>query len=145
MSSSEVQLREFSFDEDYEAVLKLWQSIEAGMAVGRSDTPSEVKKKLERDPDLFLVAELGDAIIGTVIGGFDGRRGMVYHLAVQMEFRKIGVGAQLLAEVEKRLQAKGCLRCYLLVLDDNADAIRLYENNGWIEMKHDRIFGKDFS
>lgn len=145
MSSSVARLREFSFDEDYEAVLKLWQSIEAGMAVGRSDTPAEVKKKLERDPDLFLVAEVGDAIIGTVIGGFDGRRGMVYHLAVQKEYRKMGVGAQLLKEVERRLQAKGCLRCYLLVLDDNTDAMRLYENNGWIEMKHDRIFGKDFS
>ena len=47
-------------------------------------------------------------------------------------------------EVEKRLQAKGCVKCYLLVLADNENAIRFYENHDWHEMKEDRIFGKEF-
>ena len=144
MTPGEIRLREFSFDEDYDQLLGLWQTIEIGMTVGRSDTPAEVRKKLERDPDLFLVAEASNKIIGSVIGGFDGRRGMVYHLAVQKEYRQQGVGALLLAEVEKRLRAKGCLRCYLLVVEDNIDAIQFYEKQGWTEMKTDKVFGKDF-
>lgn len=139
-----IALREFSFEEDYERLLALWHTIETGMTVGRSDTPAEIKKKLERDPDLFLVAEAENKIIGSVIGGFDGRRGMVYHLAVQKEYRQRGVGRLLLAEVEKRLQAKGCLRCYLLVVEDNMGAIQFYEKQGWVEMKQDKVFGKDF-
>lgn len=144
MMSTMIGLREFSFEEDYDQLLELWHSIEIGMTVGRSDSPPEIKKKLERDPDLFLVAEAENKIIGSIIGGFDGRRGMVYHLAVQKEYRQQGVGGLLLAEVEKRLQAKGCLRCYLLVVEDNINAIQFYENQGWVELKQDKVFGKDF-
>lgn len=141
---TEFQIREFIFDYDYEPVLRLWQSIEAGMQVGRSDTPEEIKKKIERDPDLFLIAEISGEVVGSIIGGFDGRRGMVYHLAVQKDLRRLGIGAALLAEVEQRLQAKGCLKVYLLVLDDNLSAIRFYEESGWKHSKHDLIFAKEF-
>lgn len=134
-------LREFRYPEDYEAALELWRESD-GVHVGPSDTPEEIQRKLERDPDLFLVAESGGKIIGTIIGGFDGRRGMIYHLAVQSAFRKRGVGAALLKEVETRLAAKGCYKCYLLMLRDN-DAVGFYERLGWQEMTHDRIFGKE--
>ena len=137
-------IREFIFDQDYEPVLRLWQNIESGMQVGRSDSPEEIKRKVERDPDLFLLAEVEGTIIGTVIGGFDGRRGMVYHLAVTQKYRRQGVAATLLAEVEKRLQAKGCVKAYLLVLEDNTSAIRLYEERGWKHQKQDLIFSKEF-
>lgn len=139
------RIREFTFDGDYEKVLSLWQGIETGMQVGRSDTPEEIKRKLERDPDLFLVSESDREIIATIIGGYDGRRGMIYHLAVRSDFRRQGVGAALLVEVEKRLQAKGCLKIYLLVLDDNTSAIHFYEECGWKHSKHDLIFSKELS
>ncbi len=140
-----VNIREFCFPNDYAPTLKLWENIEVGIHVGRSDTPEEIQKKLKRDPDLFLVAELNEEIIGTVIGGYDGRRGIIYHLAVHKNVREQGVGAMLMNEVEKRLQAKGCVKCYLLVVADNENAIQFYENRGWREMKEDRIFGKEFS
>ena len=53
----------------------------------RSDTLDEISKKIIRDPNLFLVAEQKGVIIGAVIGGFDGRRGLVYHLAVAEKHR----------------------------------------------------------
>ena len=139
-----MDIREFRFPDDYAQTLKLWESIDVGMHVGRSDTPDEIQKKLERDPDLFLVAEINEEIVGTAIGGYDGRRGMIYHLAVHENLREKGVGEVLLNEVEKRLQAKGCLKCYLLVFADNERAVQFYENRGWREMKEDRIFGKEF-
>lgn len=137
-------VRPFSFPDDYAAVLRLWENIESGMHVGRSDTPAEIQKKLQRDPDLFLVAEADGEIIGSVIGGFDGRRGMIYHLAVRREARGRGIGAALLAEVEARLKAKGCLKCLLHVLADNAEAIRFYKNRGWREQTDDVVFAKEF-
>ena len=118
--------------------------MEVGVQVGRSDTPEEIQRKLQRDPDLFLIAEANNVIIGTIIGGFDGSRGMIYHLAVQSNFREQGIGSLLLAEVEKRLKAKGCRKCYLLVTADNTDAAQFYEQRDWNEMKNDRIFAKEF-
>lgn len=141
----EFHIREFSFDADYDRVLILWHSIETGMHVGPSDSPEEIKKKLERDPDLFLVSEFENEIIGTIIGAFDGRRGMIYHLAVHNDFRRQGVGQALLSEVEKRLQAKGCLKCLLVVLEDNLGAMHFYEECGWNLVPEDRVFAKVFS
>lgn len=119
--------------------------MERGVSLGRSDTPEEIQKKLERDPDLFLVAEENGQIIATVIGGYDGRRGLLYHLAVAPPFRRRGVGSGLLEEIEARLQAKGCLRCYLMVLSDNEDAIRYYQKLGWENMEHVKTFAKNLS
>lgn len=140
----EITIREFNFPDDYKAAIELWSSMEKGVRIGRSDTPEEIQKKLSRDPDLFLVAELAGKIIGTVIGGYDGRRGLIYHLAVSPELRGRGIGSRLMAEVENRLRAKGCLKCYLIALEDNIEAMLFYERLGWREMTDDRLFGKEF-
>jgi N-acetylglutamate synthase len=139
----EVQIREFCFPEDYEQVRRLWESMEKGVRVGRSDTLNEIAKKLQRDPDLFLVAERDQQIVGTVIGGYDGRRGIIYHLAVASSLRGQGIGSLLLNEVETRLRSKGCLKSYLMVTPDNKEAMRYYEQRGWHHMDYVRLYGKD--
>jgi ribosomal protein S18 acetylase RimI-like enzyme len=135
-------VRQFRFPADYESVIDLWKNAGPGIHVRRSDEKTEIAKKAQRDPELFLVAELNGQLIGSVLGGFDGRRGMVYHLAVQASYRKKGLGALLMDELEKRMREKGCLRSYLLVTRDNLEAIRFYENRGWEPMDL-LIYGKD--
>lgn len=140
---AQIQIREFRFPEDYRQVYQLWSSMEKGVHVGRSDTLSEIEKKVQRDPDLFLVAECEDQIIGAVMGGFDGRRGLIYHLAVTTSFRGRGIGSQLMDELEERLRHKGCLKSYLLVTSDNTEVESYYKNRGWYHMDTLHIFGKD--
>ncbi len=135
-------LREFRFPTDYSDVIALWTDAGPGIHLRLSDEKDEIAKKLERDPDLFLVAEIGGQIIGTVLGGFDGRRGMIYHLAVNDSFRKKGIGAALMVELESRMKQKGCIRAYLLVTRDNFDAVQFYESNDWEPMDL-LIYGKD--
>jgi ribosomal protein S18 acetylase RimI-like enzyme len=110
--------------------------------VGRSDTPAALALKLTRDPDLFLVAEVDGRIVGAVLGGFDGRRGLVYHLAVEADFREKGLGTALMAELENRLRARGCVKAYLLVVPDNAEAVAFYRRLGW-DLMPIHILGKD--
>jgi ribosomal protein S18 acetylase RimI-like enzyme len=138
-----VSIREFRFPQDYQQVLKLWESMEKGVRVGRSDSLSEIEKKVARDPDLFLVAEQNKTIVGSVIGGYDGRRGLIYHLAVSGSCRGQGIGSRLLGEVETRLRAKGCLKCYLMVTPDNEEAAQYYEGRGWHRMDYVRLYGKE--
>ena len=128
-----MQLREFKL-EDYDAVRALWEQYPNALGIGRSDAREEIVKKLERDPDLFLVAEDAAKIVGTVIGGFDGRRGLIYHLAVDPGYRGQGLGRALMAEVERRLSDRGCLRAYLLVKPENLDVIDYYARLGWEQM-----------
>ena len=142
-----ITLREFTLT-DYDTVHALWQNAGDGLRIGRSDTREEIAKKLRRDPDLFLVAEdetsevLGDfgslgsrRIIGTVIGGYDGRRGLIYHLAVDRAYRQRGIGKMLMDELERRMIAKGCLKAYLLVKRGNEDVVDFYRHRGWETME----------
>ena len=72
-----VQIRPFQHPDDYGAVIDLWERSGPGVHVGRSDTLDEITKKLDSDPDLFLIAECNGEIIGAVLGGYDGRRALV--------------------------------------------------------------------
>ena len=83
-------------------------------------------------------------IVGTIIGGYDGRRGMMYHLAVAQEHRGKGIGSQLVRELEQRLREKGCIRYYLLVTKDNHEAIHFYERHGW-KLMDLYAYGKDLN
>ena len=121
----------------------LWENAGPGIHIRRSDEPEEIQKKLQRDPDLFLVAEIRGRLIGTIIGGFDGRRGLIYHLAVDAAFRQQGVGSLLMDEVERRLKAKGCLKCYLMVTVDNDNAMRFYETRHWGRMDAIYTYSKE--
>lgn len=59
-------------------------------------------------------------------GGFDGRRGMIYHLAVDQRLRRRGIGLRLMAELEDLLRAKGCVKYCRLVTHGNAGARTFY-------------------
>jgi ribosomal protein S18 acetylase RimI-like enzyme len=143
MNDAGISIRQFRFTDDYEQVISLWDGAGAGVHLGRSDTPEQITHKLHRDADLFLVAESDGQIVAAVLGGYDGRRGIVYHLAVLKDYRQTGVGARLMDELEQRLKTKGCVRCYLLVTRDNEGAIRFYENRGWKNLSDLYIYGKD--
>ena len=138
-----ISIREFRFPSDYASVRRLWEGMEKGVEIGRSDAPQEIEKKISRDPDLFIVAEENGEIIGSVVGGYDGRRGLLYHLAVAASHRQRGVGGQLLEMIESRLRAKGCLKCYLMVTPDNPEAERFYQKRGWHHMDYVRPYGKE--
>jgi ribosomal protein S18 acetylase RimI-like enzyme len=142
LSGARVSIRAFVYPDDYPAVLELWKNAGPGIHLRRSDTPEEIAKKIRRDPDLFLVAEADAALVGAVLGGFDGRRGMMYHLAVAEAYRGRGIGLALMDELERRLREKGCIRYYLLVTPDNEGAIQFYERHGWERMPL-YAYGKD--
>ncbi len=125
-----VHIRPFQFPDDYGSVVELWDHSSPGVHRGRSDTLEEIAKKQGRDPDLFLVAEHLGKIVGAVMGGYDGRRALVYHLAVYEEHRQQGIGKALMENLEELLREKGCLRSYLLITKNNP-AIEFYEKRGW--------------
>lgn len=139
-----MRIRDFRYPEDYQAIYELWKNAGSGIHLRRSDEPQEIEKKLQRDPDLFLVAEVEGQIVGSVMGGFDGRRGMMYHMAVAKTYRRRGIGTALMKSLEHRLKEKGCIRYYLLVVKDNAEAVRFYQERGW-EIMDLYALGKDLA
>lgn len=127
-------IREYAHPADYPLVSELWKSAGGGVQFNRSDTEAEIQKKVSRDPDLFLVVDHEKQIIATIIAGFDGRRGMLYHLAVSPQFRKHGIASALMHEIETRLRNKGCVKAYLLINPLHPELMPFYEKLGWLKM-----------
>ena len=114
--------------EDFDAVRDLW--VRAGLGLRPSDTKEELEKKQRRDPELFIVAEVAGTVVGAAIGSFDGRRGFVYHLAVDPDYQKKGIGRAIMEMIGDRLRELGALRLLLLVDEDNTKAVEFYAHIG---------------
>jgi ribosomal protein S18 acetylase RimI-like enzyme len=137
-----VNVRSIRYPGEYPSIYALWERAGSGVHLGLTDQPAEMDKKITRDPDLFLVAEKEGRLVGAVLGGFDGRRGLVYHLAVDEGERRQGIGEALMKELEERFRQKGCRRYYLLVTWDNPEALHFYEQRGARRMDL-AVLGKD--
>jgi ribosomal protein S18 acetylase RimI-like enzyme len=123
-----IRLRRFDLA-DYEAVDALWRR--AGLWMRPSDGAEQVALKLTRDPDLFLVAAAGPRIVGVTMGGWDGRRAYIYHLAVDPEWRRRGVGGLLMDELEARFRAKGALKAKLQIVSGNDASLGFFAARGY--------------
>ena len=123
-----MRIREFKL-EDYNAAMKLWK--ESGLIIRPGDEPEGIKLKLERDPDLFLVAEENSKILGVVMGAWDGRRGWINHLAVRPEHQRKGIGTVLIHELEKRLTGKGAKKVNAQIYQWNQKSIEFFKALGY--------------
>ena len=134
-----MKIREFKID-DYPIVRDLWQT--AGLNLRPGDDLEDIKLKLQHDPDLFLVAQHDDKIVGSVIGGWDGRRGWIYHLAIRPDQQRKGIGAQLVAELESRLVAKGAKKVNAQVYKWNSQSTEFFKAIGYDEQTDLVLIGK---
>ena len=124
-----MQISSFSLQQ-YDEVVDLWQR--AGLQLSRSDTVEGLRHKLERDPDLFLVAQTETGrIVGAVMGSYDGRRGWVNHLAVDPGYQGHDLGSLLMQELEGRLSAVGCDKINLLIEPSNSGVQAFYGRLGY--------------
>jgi len=115
---------------DYSQVYNVWEA--SGLELRTSDSLPELEKVLERAPELFLVAEWNEIIVGAVLGAFDGRRGWIYHLGVDPAYQNRGIGRKLMDEVLERYRAKGVNKVNLMVTADNLAVCDYYTKMGFI-------------
>jgi ribosomal protein S18 acetylase RimI-like enzyme len=127
--SDEITTREFLID-DYDAALQLWQRVE-GLEVAEGDDREGVARFLARNPGVSRVAIDGSAVVGVAMCGHDGRRGHVYHLAVDPAYRRYGLGRRLVKECLDGLRRAGVLRAIILVADNNFSGAEFWKRAGW--------------
>ncbi|HTY86841.1 MAG TPA: GNAT family N-acetyltransferase [Candidatus Acidoferrum sp.] len=123
---------------DYDAVLALWQGTK-GVGLNESDTRPAIMAYLQRNPRLSFVAEQRGRIIGAVLGGHDGRRGYLHHLAVASGHRRCGLGRRLVEACLAKLRRAGIPKCNIFIFATNAAGMRFWKQNGWRLRKELRL------
>jgi N-acetylglutamate synthase len=139
--SNNIKTREFSIS-DYDAALELWQRVE-GLEIAEGDDRESVACFLARNPGLSRVATKGPAIVAVALCGHDGRRGYIYHLAVDPAYQTRGLGKRLMDECLGGLRRAGLKRALILVAHDNSRGRKFWSRHGWEEVPGPIVMGID--
>jgi len=116
-------------NKSYNEVIELWKK--AGIGVSSSDTKEELEKMYNRNPQLFLLGKIKEKVVCVVMGGFDGRRGYVHHLAIDPEYQKKGYGRLMVDNLIKKFRKLGAHKVHLFIEKNNKEAVKFYQNLGW--------------
>jgi ribosomal protein S18 acetylase RimI-like enzyme len=127
---------------DLRAARQLWQEA-AGVELAEGDSEPELAAYLRRNPGMSQVAVEGTRLVGAVLAGHDGRRGLLYHLAVAADRRGGGVGQALLAQALAALKDAGVVRVLILVARDNDQGRNFWLRQGWEEIAAALPLGRD--
>jgi ribosomal protein S18 acetylase RimI-like enzyme len=130
-----MNIKTFSM-EFYDDIIVLWRK--TGISVGSTDTKEEIERMVTRNPELFLVGTLDEKVISVVMGGFDGRRGYLHHLAVDPDYQNKGYGKMIMEELIERFRERGVHKVHLFIEKYNKDVVNFYLNLGW-EIRDDLI------
>ncbi|RBP44505.1 ribosomal protein S18 acetylase RimI-like enzyme [Roseimicrobium gellanilyticum] len=116
--------------EDEAAVIELWTKCE--LTRPWNDPSKDIQRKLQVQPELFLVGEDEHGIIiASVMAGYEGHRGWLNYLAVHPAHQRRGHARTLLAEAERLLLERGCPKINLQVRSTNAAAAAFYHALGY--------------
>ena len=117
--------------DDYDGVYDLWIST-PGMGLNETDDSREgIEKYLRRNPSTCFVAEENGKIIGVILSGHDGRRGMIYHMAVAESERRKGIATALLNHALAALEGEGIAAVTLIVIKKNELGNAFWESRGF--------------
>jgi ribosomal protein S18 acetylase RimI-like enzyme len=115
--------------DNQQAVINLWQA--CNLVVAWNDPIKDIQRKMLVDPDMFLIGELSEDIVATVMGGYEGHRGWINYLAVSPEHQRKGYARAMMQQVEVLIQQKGSPKINLQVRSNNIDVIQFYQAIGY--------------
>jgi len=129
MADNVLKIRPFEARDKAE-VVRLWMEAFPNDPP-RNEPLSVIRRKLEMQRELFLIGESNGAVVATLLGGYDGFRGWVYHLAVSATHRRKGYGRQMMLEAEDLLRRMGCPKLNIQVRAHNQEVVAFYKRMGY--------------
>lgn len=116
---------------DITVVLELWKN--CGLVVPWNNPAKDIQRKMQVNPELFLVGEVEGSVVATLMGGYEGHRGWINYLAVAEGYRNRHLARQLMNVIEQKLLALGCPKINLQVRSSNPGIIKFYEHLGYVK------------
>ena len=119
--------------EDYEGVYALWKKIKGFGIRSIDDSKEGVARFLKRNPTTSVVAEKDGRIVGSILCGHDGRRGCLYHVCVDEDYRRHGIGKRMVVFAMKALKEEKINKVSLIAFTENDIGHAFWNTIGWTE------------
>ncbi|MET1249063.1 GNAT family N-acetyltransferase [Sporolactobacillus sp. STCC-11] len=117
--------------EDYAKVHQLWMHTDGMGMRSLDDSAQGIEKFLKRNPTTNFIAEENQQIMGVILCGNDGRRGYIYHTAVDRSYRRKGIGKQLVSAVINALKKEEINKIALVVFATNQSGNAFWQSIGF--------------
>lgn len=114
---------------DSDEVVLLWEM--CGLVVPWNDPHRDIGRKMEVQPEMFLVGVSEDSVVATVMAGYEGHRGWINYLAVHPAMVRSGIGTRMMRMAEELLGNAGCPKVNLQVRSSNTGVIEFYRRIGY--------------
>ena len=114
---------------DEDSVIGLWR--ECGLLRPWNDPRDEIAGNQKSVSGRLFVAASINEVVGSVMVGYDGRRGWINYLAVLPTHRRRGLGTMLMATAESYLAEIGCSKVNLQVRESNQGVVAFYAALGY--------------
>lgn len=119
--------------EDYEGVYALWKKIKGFGIRSIDDSKEGVARFLKRNPDDKCRGEKDGRIVGSILCGHDGRRGCLYHVCVDEDYRRHGIGKRMVVFAMKALKEEKINKVSLIAFTENDIGNAFWNTIGWTE------------
>ena len=117
--------------DDYEEVYALWMSIKGFAMRSLDDSRDGVARFLKRNPDASVVAVADGKLVGSILCGYDGRRGCLYHVCVREDYRRQGIGKAMVVYCMKALEKEAISKVSLIAFTQNDIGNAFWKEIGW--------------
>ena len=117
--------------EDYDDVRALWMTISGFGIRTIDDSREDIERFILRNPTTSVVAKDGDRIVGSILCGSDGRQGALYHVCVAKEYRRRGIGTQMVGFCMHQLRYMGINKVSLIAFTRNEAGNAFWNQIGW--------------
>lgn len=128
--------------DDYERLISLWTLCGMDPEIQGRESKGAFLQQLQHFRDLYLVATVGEQIVGVVLGTHDGRKGWINRLAVHPDQQRHGIASALVTACDKVIRAQGIGIVTALVEPENTASAALFEALGYREDAPVRYFRK---
>ena len=126
--SHELQIRPFQLADEAQ-LIELWTRCD--LVRPWNDPRKDIRRKLQAQPELFLVGVLDGVIVASVMAGYEGHRGWINYLAVAPEQQGRGLGRAIMDAAERLLHERGCPKINLQVRSTNTAVLDFYGRLGY--------------
>ena len=117
--------------EDYENVHALWMTIKGFSIRSIDDSREGVERFLQRNHGISVVAEENGRIVGAILCGHDGRRGCMYHVCVDPDYRLKGIGKSMVIFAMEALRKEKINKVSLIAFTQNDIGNAFWKEIGW--------------
>ena len=115
---------------DYQQCYNLWLKCGNGLN-DKDDSLEGIDKYLKRNPSTSFVATCDEKVVGVILCGHDGRRGIIQHACVSPDFRRLGIGKKLVELALDSLKAEDINKVLLVAFKKNEGGNRFWESMGF--------------